>query len=83
MSTLEGDMRFLARRHDDGRVEIVDAPPTTRVSLDFLTTADPVVVRVSGNLISLAGQVTYRVVGWDAYSSALLVELAEDRRGQS
>jgi hypothetical protein len=67
-------------RHDLHPAVVVPAPPRTRISLEFLHTADPVVVRVSGNTVSLAGQVVYRVVGWDALGSALLAELVEDRR---
>lgn len=79
MSTvLEGTVEM--RRHDDGRVEILSAPPRTRISLEFLHTADRVVVRVSGNTVGLAGQVVYRVVGWDPLGSALLADLVEDRR---
>lgn len=77
MTVLEGAVEV--HRHEDGRVEILQAPPKTRITLEFIAAADPVVVRVTGNLITLAGQVVYRVVGWDQH--ALLAELAEDRRG--
>lgn len=75
---LEGTVE--CRRHDDGRVEVLTAPPRTRITLEFLTAADPAVVRVSGNTVTVAGQVVYRITGWDRLSSALLADLAEDRR---
>lgn len=68
------------RRHDDGRVEITQAPPVSRVSLELLASADPVTVRVSGHRITFGGQVTYEVTGWDELSHALLVRKTEDRR---
>jgi hypothetical protein len=70
---LEGDV--VLHRDDDGRVRIAQAPPTARMSLELLVQhADRHVVRLSGNRITLAGQVTYRVVGWDELQSALLLE---------
>ncbi len=79
MSTvIEGEV--LCRRHDDGRVEIVQAPRKARITLSLLTAADPVVVKADGNTVSFAGQVVYRVTGWDPVGSALLADLVEDRR---
>lgn len=70
---LEGEV--ILRREDNGRVVIEQAPPTARISLELLAQyADRFLVRVSGNRISMAGQVAYRVVGWDAHASALLLE---------
>jgi hypothetical protein len=70
---LEGEI--LLRRERNGRVVITEAPPTARISLDLLATyADRFLVRVSGNRVDLAGQITYRVVGWDQHGSALLLE---------
>jgi hypothetical protein len=70
---LEGDV--ILKRHEDGRVEILQASPTARMSLEMLAQhADRHVVRLSGNRIVLAGQVTYRIVGWDDHASALLLE---------
>jgi hypothetical protein len=69
---LEGDV--ILKRHKDGRVEILQAPPTARMALAVLQQSDPHVVYVSGNRIRLAGQVTYRIVGWDDHASALLLE---------
>jgi hypothetical protein len=78
VTTLEGDVDVV--RHEDGRVEIIDAPPVTRISLEFLCAADPVTVKVTGRRITLGGQVVYEVTGWDNFSSALLARLVEDRR---
>ena len=69
---LEGQVHM--RRHSDGRVVVEQAPPTATMSLDLLAQADHFLVRVSGNRITLAGQVTYRVVGWDGLQSALVLE---------
>lgn len=69
---LEGDLQL--RHHEDGRLEIVQAPPTARMALSLLQQTDPRVVRVGANTIGIAGQVSYRVVGWDAQQSALLLE---------
>jgi hypothetical protein len=76
---LEGEMEILEgevvlRREDDGRVVIETAPPRARMALEMLQHWDRFLVRVSGNTIRLAGQVAYRVVGWDAQQSALLLE---------
>lgn len=70
--TLEGAV--VMRRHDDGRVEIVSAPPTTTMALEFLLEADPHLVRIRGREITLAGQVTYRVTGWDDTQACLRLE---------
>lgn len=75
---LEGEVKI--RREDDGRVVIEQAPPKARMSLGLLASADPVTVRVGGNRISLGGQVSYRVVGWDPGQSALLLERDDDGR---
>jgi len=69
---LEGEV--VLRREDDGRVIVETAPPRARMALETLQHWDRFLVRVSGNTIRLAGQVTYRVVGWDAQQSALLLE---------
>lgn len=77
-TTLEGTIKLV--RHDDGRVEILDAPPVIRVSLEFLCAADPVTVKVSGRSMTFGGQVVYEVTGWDAFSAAFMAKLVEDRR---
>ena len=69
---LEGEV--ILRRHAHGRVEVLQAPPAASISLALLAEADRFLIRVNGNRISLAGQVAYRVVGWDPQQSALLLE---------
>lgn len=69
---LEGEVRL--RRESNGRVVVEQAPPTASMSLDLLAQSDRFLVRVSGNRVSLAGQVSYRVIGWDALQSALILE---------
>lgn len=78
MAVLEGELTSV--RHDDGRVEITSAPPIVRISLELVAASDPVVFRVHGNTITVAGQVVYRVTGWDQHGKCLLAELVEDRR---
>lgn len=67
-------------RHADGRVEISQAPPITRIALEFLAGSDPVTVKVQGSRITFGGQVAYRVTGWDGHGQCLLAQLVEDRR---
>jgi hypothetical protein len=82
VSTLvEGEVRTV--RHADGRVEITQAPPRARMALSLLASADPVVVRATGDTITLAGQVVYRVSGWDTLGRCLLLDLVEDRREEA
>jgi len=73
---LEGEV--VCHREADGRVVVVQAPPVARMSLEFLADADPAVVKVRGDRISLAGQATYRVTGWDSHSHALLLRKGPD-----
>lgn len=77
---LEGSVHV--RRHEDGRVDILAAPPVARISLELIASADLVTVKVIGRRIAFGGQVVYEVTGWDALSSALLAELVEDRRAE-
>lgn len=75
---LEGEL--IVRRHDDGRVEVVQAPQTARISLGLLASADPVTLRVTGcDRITVGGWLAYRIVGWDRHGRCLLAE-REDRR---
>jgi len=51
------------RTHDDGRVEVIDAPPLAEFSLELLAQGGPRVVRVDeAGYLDLAGQVVYRPV---------------------
>lgn len=78
MATVEGAVKCV--RHENGRIEILDAPPITRISLDLLRDSDTARVRVSGGHVTFGGQVVYRVTDWDNNAKALLAELVEDRR---
>jgi hypothetical protein len=69
MAVLHGSVQM--RRHADGRVEILQAPPTASMSLELLAGADPHLIVVRGTYITLAGQVTYRVTGWDNTQACL------------
>lgn len=62
-----------------GRIEITKAPRKAKISLEVLAAGCGHEVAVHGDLITLAEQVVYRVVGWDPLGS-LAVELYEDRR---
>lgn len=78
MTTVEGAVKCV--RHENGRIEILDAPPVTRISLELLRDSDTARVRVSGARVTFGGQVVYQVTGWDTFSKSLLAELIEDRR---
>lgn len=62
-----------------GQVEISKAPRRARISLESLAAGCPHEICVREDLITLAEQVVYRVVGLDPLGS-LVVELHEDRR---
>lgn len=73
MTVLQGAVEVV--RHPDGRVEVLQAPPRTAITLEFLTAADPHLVKVvSGNRLRFANQVEYLVVGWDPLQHALIAE---------
>lgn len=76
--TLEGEVRLV--RHETGLVEILEAPPITRISLELLAAADPVVLKASGKKITFGGQVVYEITRWEPFSCALVARLVEDRR---
>ncbi|HCT81761.1 MAG TPA: hypothetical protein DGG94_17825 [Micromonosporaceae bacterium] len=78
MTALEGTVKVL--RHDNGLVEILDAPPLIRIALELIQLRDPVTMKVSGKHITVAGQVVYEVTGWEPFSSTLVAKLVEDRR---
>jgi hypothetical protein len=78
VTVLEGEVQF--QWHDDGRIEVLTAPLVSRLPLELMASTDPLLVKVSGNRITLAGQVVYRVIGWDAYGQCLIAQLAEDNR---
>lgn len=78
ITTVEGAVKCV--RHEDGRIEILDAPAITRISLELLRDSDTARVRVWGDRVTFGGQVTYVVTGWDTFGKALLAELVEDRR---
>ncbi|UJW32395.1 hypothetical protein L3Q67_00995 [Saccharothrix sp. AJ9571] len=60
-------------RGADGRVEITQAPDTALMSLQMLANLDPATSVVTGRTITLAGQVTYRVTGWDTVQACLVL----------
>ncbi len=63
-----------------GRVEITKAPKNAKIDLALVAAAGcGHEIAVSGDRITLAEQVVYRVVGWDP-EGALVVERVEDRR---
>ncbi len=50
----------VVRSHDDGRIEIVEAPPLAEFSMELLAQADPRVLRVDeAGYLDLAGQAVY------------------------
>lgn len=72
MPVEEGELQF--RRHSDGRVEVLAAPPVARMSLTLLAAADRHLMVVRGREITLAGQVTYRVAAWDDTQACLVLD---------
>lgn len=56
------------------------APTVSLISPEFLF-AERINATVTGSLITLAGQVVYRITGWDKDHQSLIVLLEEDRRG--
>lgn len=75
---VEGAVKIV--RHENGAVEILAAPPVTRMSLEFLQQSDQHTVRIHGSRVEIAGQVVYEVVEWDPLGRALVAKLVEDRR---
>lgn len=71
MTVLEGDI--IVKRVSP-RWVVQQAPPRSRMSLELLRAAGEDMT-VRGNLIDFAGQVTYRVVGWEP--NHLLLERAD------
>lgn len=55
------------------------APTVALIAPEWLA-AERVNIRVVGRMITLAGQVTYRITGWDDDQQSLIVLLEEDRR---
>lgn len=53
---------------------VKQAPPTAYVTLEMLAHAEALEITVAGREISIAGQVTYRVSGWDDVQSCLVLE---------
>lgn len=67
------------RLHVDGRVEVLTAPPVALMAPEVLARANPHTLVVDGPDIRLAGQVTYRVAGWDdAHHCLILHKLGDD-----
>lgn len=63
-----------------GGVRIDRADETSAISLELLAGACSHLMRVQGDLITIADQVVYRVTGYSFENKALLVRLVEDRR---
>lgn len=55
--------------HDDGTAEVLFAEPDARIS-DELLAAVSDHIEVDGNLVTLCGDVTYELTGWDAGAHA-------------
>lgn len=75
---VQGAVRL--RRGLGGADTVEVAPPRARITLAELTDRQWLSVEATGNTVTFAGQVVYRVTGWDPVGSALLAELYEDRR---
>lgn len=55
------------------------APTVALIAPEWLA-AERVNIKVIGRMITLAGQVIYRITGWDDDQQSLIVLLEEDRR---
>jgi len=53
------------RRHDDGRVEVLEAPTRATFSLELLVARDLAATAIIGGLLIIADQVAYRPVAFD------------------
>lgn len=69
---------IIVHQYED-EVRVVFAPEFSRINLELIAAADPDLLRVGDGVITLAGVVDYRVIGWEA--PGLVVQLEEDRRG--
>lgn len=72
MSAYSADL-FLAKRRDDGTVEIVQAPPTMWISREALARLDPNEVAFVAGLMVLCDQVAYRPRGFDQHGNVVCV----------
>ncbi|REE62132.1 hypothetical protein BX257_4745 [Streptomyces sp. 3212.3] len=63
-----------------GGIRVLTAPDRASITLQLLAEACSHELRVHGDLITIADQVVYRVIGWQPDSAALTVALFEDRR---
>lgn len=59
---------------------VIRCAPTVALIAPEMLAAERVNVHVVGRMITLAGQVVYRITGWDDDQQALIVLLEEDRR---
>jgi hypothetical protein len=78
MAVVQGEITV--SRHADGRIEVTQAPDIGLFSLELLASADPVVFVVRGREITIGGQVTYRVTGWDDIQSCLVAQRIGESR---
>jgi hypothetical protein len=61
------------RVHDDGRVEVLSAPPVALLGLQLLVAADPAQLRATGGrTVVVADQVDYEITGWDETQACLV-----------
>lgn len=71
-STTFGEV--VLKQHTNGRLEVLQADSAIRISLGFIADADQRTVRVTCDAVHIAGQVTYRITGWDPTVDALIAE---------
>lgn len=63
-------------------ITVEHAPPVAAFTLELIWQADHRALRVAGDLIHIAGQVTYRVIGWKdmALIGELITNITESNR---
>jgi hypothetical protein len=65
------------REHDDGRIEVLDAPPVAEFAADLLTRATHWLSVDEAGYLELPGEVVYRPVGFRAHLSGQLLVVCE------
>lgn len=74
---------ILRRDYETGEVEVVEAAPLALLTLDLLANADEASLRVAGDEVVIGSPRTavhYRVIGWEPYLHALVIERQDQPR---
>ena len=77
MDTITADQGVTVREHDDGRLEVLDAPPVASFTASLLARPECGLTVDEAGLLVVAGQVTYRPVAFAAHLSGQLLVVCE------